>query len=319
MSRWRACGICWPATPGSSRSASRPTSGSALTFCSRLAMLAGVHPLVAIPLAGVAAAIIAVPVAASACSGCAGTISPSAPGWWRRCSACSPRRPRRSTAAPARACRPRSSSRSRRAGTMREFVIYWIALAQVAVDPVRHRLAVALALRAGAHRDPRQRARRALERRRCRAHQIRRLCRRGVRHRHGRRADLPAEDPHLARHRVLGQRLDRLRHLHHGDRRHRPDRGADHRHGDLLPVAADPGRSRRDLSSDPRRRRHRGHAEGAQGTVGPDRRPLRLAGVPAAAAAGDQAARARRSCAPSADLRSLRRAHILGPTKELRP
>jgi branched-chain amino acid transport system permease protein len=56
-------------------------------------------------------------------------------------------------------------------------------------------------------------------------------------------------------------------------------------------LLADLGRSWRDLSSDPRRRRHCGHAVGAQGTVGPDRRPLRLAGVPAAAAADAQAAR----------------------------
>ena len=60
---------------------------------------------------------------------------------------------------------------------MREFVIYWIALALVVVDPARHRLAAALALWAGAHGDPRQRARRAEQRRRRRAHQVCRLCR----------------------------------------------------------------------------------------------------------------------------------------------
>ena len=152
----------------------------------------------------------------------------------------------------------------------------------------RHRAAAALALRPCAHRDPRQRARRALERRRRRARQIPGLCRGGVRHRHGRRADLPAEDPHLARHRVLGQRLDRLRDLHHRDRRHRPHRGADHRHRRVLPAAADAGRPRRDLPADPRRGRDRGDAEGAEGPVGPGRRPLRLAAVPAGAAAGDR-------------------------------
>ena len=34
-SRWRACGTCLPATPGSCRSASRPMSGSAPTCCSQ--------------------------------------------------------------------------------------------------------------------------------------------------------------------------------------------------------------------------------------------------------------------------------------------
>ena len=174
--------------------------GAYLLFA--LAMLAGVHPLVAIPLAGVAAAIISVPVAAlmfrlrghyfaigtwvvaevfrllaaqtSALGGGSGTSLPAA------------------------VVISIASSRQ-----MREFVIYWIALAQVVVDPVRHRLAAALALRARAHRDPRQRARRAIERHRRHAHQICRLCRRRLRHRDGRRADLPAEDPHLARHRVF--------------------------------------------------------------------------------------------------------------------
>ena len=65
-----------------------------------------------------------------------------------------------------------------------------------------------------------------------------------VRHRDGRRADLPAEAAHLPRHRLQRQRLDRVRDLHHRDRRHRPDRGADHRYDRILPAAADAGRSR---------------------------------------------------------------------------
>jgi branched-chain amino acid transport system permease protein len=71
-----------------------------------LAMLAGVHPLAAIPFAGIAAAVVAVPVAALIFV-CAGTISRSAPGWWPRCSGFWPRRSRRSMAVRAPACRQR--------------------------------------------------------------------------------------------------------------------------------------------------------------------------------------------------------------------
>ena len=250
-------------------------------------MLGGVHPLVAIPLAAVIAAVISVPVAAlmfrlrghyfaigtwvvaevfrllaaqtSALDGGSGTSLPAA------------------------VILSIASSRQ-----MREFVIYWIALAQVVGDPRCDRVAVALALWTRADRNSRQRVGRAQQRRRCRAHQIHRLCRRGFRHGDGRRADLPAENSHFARHGVFGERLDRLRHLHHGDWRHRPDRRADHRHRGVLRPQADAGRSRRDLSSDPRRGCHRGHAEGAQRPVGPDRRPFWLAGVPTGAAAGDR-------------------------------
>ena len=49
---------------------------------------------------------------------------------------------------------------------MREFLIYWVALALVVVVLGADRAAAALALRPGAHRHPRQRARGALERRR---------------------------------------------------------------------------------------------------------------------------------------------------------
>ena len=190
-----------------------------------LAMLAGVHPLAAIPLAGIAAAIVAVPVAAlifrlrghyfaigtwvvaevfrllasqvAALGGGSGTSLPIRGGAVDR------RDP-----PDARVHHLLDRARAGRR------------------HPRRHRLAAALALWPRAHRDPRQRARRALERRRCRAHQIRGLCRGGVRHRDGRRADLSAEDPHLPGHGVFGERLDRLRHLHHRDRRHRPDRRA---------------------------------------------------------------------------------------------
>ena len=82
---------------------------------------------------------------------------------------------------------------------LREFLIYWLALAIVVVGARRDRAAAALALRPGAHGDPRQRARGAVERRRRRAHQAHRLCADRVRHRHGGRADLPAEAAHLAR------------------------------------------------------------------------------------------------------------------------
>ena len=59
---------------------------------------------------------------------------------------------------------------------MREFLIYWVALALVVDRARRDRAAAALALRPGAHRHPRQRAGGALERRRRRAHQARGLC-----------------------------------------------------------------------------------------------------------------------------------------------
>ena len=60
------------------------------------------------------------------------------------------------------------------------------------------RAAAALALWAGAQGDPRQRARRPQQRRRRHPHQIAGLYRDRARHRHGRRADLPAEAPDLA-------------------------------------------------------------------------------------------------------------------------
>ena len=94
------------------------------------------------------------------------------------------------------------------------------------------------------------------------------------------------EAAHLAGHRLQRQRLDRLRDLHHGDRRHRPHRGADHRHHRILRAAPDAGRSRQSLLADDGRGRHRGHAVGAEGALGPDRGALRLAGVAAATAAG---------------------------------
>ena len=57
-----------------------------------LAILAGMSPLWAIPLAGVIAAAVGDPGRGAWCSGCAAIISRSAPGSWPRCSACSPRR-----------------------------------------------------------------------------------------------------------------------------------------------------------------------------------------------------------------------------------
>ncbi len=114
----------------------------------------------------------------------------------------------------------------------------------------RHRGAAALAPRAGADRHPRQRDGRAEQRHRRHAHQVHRLCADRLRHRHDRRADLPDEAAHLARHRLQRERLDRLRHLHHGDRRHRPHRGPDHRHRHLLRHAPDAVRPRQPLPAD---------------------------------------------------------------------
>ena len=86
---------------------------------------------------------------------------------------------------------------------MREFVMYWIALAQMVAILLaifwllRSRYGLALT----AIRDNELGAR--SQRHRRHAHQIRRLCRRRLRHRDGRRADLPAETPHLPRHRAF--------------------------------------------------------------------------------------------------------------------
>ena len=88
------------------------------------------------------------------------------------------------------------------------------------------RRAAALALRPRAHRDPRQRGRRPLERHRRHPGQARGLCDDRVLHGDGRRGDLPAEAAHLARRRVQHQRLDGVRHLHRRDRRRRPHRRA---------------------------------------------------------------------------------------------
>ena len=60
------------------------------------------------------------------------------------------------------------------------------------------------------------------------AHQARGLRGRGLRRRPGRRAVLRGQPAHQPRRRVQRQ-LDRVRHLHGGDRRHRPHRGADRR------------------------------------------------------------------------------------------
>jgi branched-chain amino acid transport system permease protein len=69
-----------------------------------LAILFGVHPIVAILIAGPMSALISVPVACL-CFACAAHTLPSVPGWWRRCSACSPRRSPCSAEAPASVCR----------------------------------------------------------------------------------------------------------------------------------------------------------------------------------------------------------------------
>ena len=103
----------------------------------------------------------------------------------------------------------------------REFLVYWTALAlavlvlALIVALLRSRYGLALT----AIRDNEIAA---LERRRRAAGQARRLRDHGLLHRHGGRGDLPAEAAHLARRRLQRQRLDRLRDLHHGDRRGRP-------------------------------------------------------------------------------------------------
>src|SRR4029453_19382350 len=148
----------------------------------------------------------------------------------------------------------------------------------------RDRAVTALALRLGAPRHPRQRAGGAIERRRRHAYQARRLRADRLRHGDGRRVDLSAEAADFPRHRLQRQRLDRLRHLHHRDRRHRPGGGADHRHHHIFHFAADACRSRQPLSSHAGRRRHRRDAVGAEGHLGLSRRALRLA-TPAAGAA----------------------------------
>src|SRR5262249_13203386 len=99
-----------------------------------------------------------------------------------------------------------------------------------------------------------------------------------------RRFDLPAEVAHLPRHRVQRQRLDRLRHLHHGDRRDRPGGGGHHQHHRGFCFSADAFRPRQSLSSHAGRRRHRSDAVGAEGHLGVSRRPLRLAAAAAGAA-----------------------------------
>ena len=111
----------------------------------------------------------------------------------------------------------------------RDIVTYWLALALAAGTILAVYLHPALAPRPGARRHPRFGGRRRERRRRQFPDQALGLCGDRGRHRHGRRADLSAEGAHLARRRLLGARLDRLRDLHRGDRRHRHDRGADHR------------------------------------------------------------------------------------------
>ena len=221
--------------------------GAYLLFA--LTMLAGVPPLLVDPARGHHRRRRCRSRSRRWCSACAATISRSAPGWWRRCFACSasqvsalgggsgtslPANIVISIARePAGARVPDLLDRARPRG------------AGAGAD----RRAAALALRPRAHRDPRQRGRRALERHRRHPGQARGLCDDGVRHGDGRRADLPAEAAHLARRRIQHQRLDGVRHLHRRDRRRRPHRGADHRHRDLLPAAPAVRRPRQPLSA----------------------------------------------------------------------
>ena len=126
-----------------------------------LAMLAGVHPLLAIPLAGARRRDRRGPGRGADLPAARALLRDRHLGGGRgvpaaRLADLGARRRLRHQPAGRRWC-----SRSRRRRQMREFIIYWIALAQAVGGPRRHRLAAALALRACAHRDPRQRARRA--------------------------------------------------------------------------------------------------------------------------------------------------------------
>ncbi len=149
----------------------------------------------------------------------------------------------------------------------------------------RHRargvLDPALAARARACGDPRFRSRRRKHGRRQFPHQILGLCLCRRRHRHGRRADLSAEGAHIAGRRLLGARLDRLRDLHRGDRRHRHHRRSDRRRDRVL-SDADLPLELRHLVPDPARRAcHRDHAVRAQGHLG-----LRVGAMGAGAVSG---------------------------------
>ena len=255
--------------------------GGYVLFASTI--LGGFHPLVAVPLAGAVAAVVALPVAglmfrlrghyfaigtwvvAEVFRLIASQISALGGG--------------SGISLPAGIVTAMASSRQ-----MREFLIYWVALALVVIVLgaivllLRSRYGLALT----AIRDNELAARSNgvdVTRTKLVVYVLTAL-----RHRHDRRADLPAEAADLPRHRVQRQRLDRLRHLHHRDRRHRAGRGADHRHHRILPAAADAGRSRQPLPAHARRRGHRGHAVRAQGHLGPRRRPLRLAAFAAGAA-----------------------------------
>ena len=104
-----------------------------------LTLLAGIDPLLAILLAGLVAALFALPTALS-CSACAAPISRSAPGSWPRSIGWSSPSSSRSAAAPARRCRRRSPSSvpgiewvktllDVRTPAARDIVSYWVALA----------------------------------------------------------------------------------------------------------------------------------------------------------------------------------------------
>ena len=79
---------------------------------------------------------------------------------------------------------------------------------------------------------------------------------------------VPAKATYLSRRRILGQRLDRIRDLHRRDRRHRHARRANHRHDLILPAARNIGRLWHHLPHGTWRRRHRGYAQGTQGCLG---------------------------------------------------
>ena len=93
------------------------------------AIFAGLHPLLAIVVAGVLGALRRGSGGGPASSAFPAPISPSAPGSSPKCSGSSSPKSPRSAAAPARACRRRSSAASPKAATCREWVTYWAALA----------------------------------------------------------------------------------------------------------------------------------------------------------------------------------------------
>ena len=163
-----------------------------------LAILGGISPLWAIPLAGLISGVIALPVAALVfrLRGHYFAI-----GTWivaevfrLLASQVSLLGGGSGTSLPAAVVIAMAPSRQ-----ARDFLLYWIALALVVAVLALDRLVAALALRAGAEGDPRQRACGALQRHRRHPHQAIGLCRHRLRHRDGRRADLSAEAPHLAR------------------------------------------------------------------------------------------------------------------------